>query len=82
MYFFYPINLQHLSSKHVFSIRMKNSMDPDQMASAEANDLDLQCFQKRINPGSAGQGLIRILQNHKLWFSKSQLSCYSHVNFE
>ena len=29
-------------------------MDPDQKPS----DLDLQCFQKRINPGSAGQGLM------------------------
>ena len=27
-------------------------MDPDQMA-----DLDLQCFQKKIHTGSAGQGL-------------------------
>ena len=24
---------------------------------ASSSDLDLQCFQKRINPGSAGQGL-------------------------
>ena len=23
------------------------------------SDLDLQCFQKRMNPGSAGQGLIK-----------------------
>ena len=27
------------------------------MASSEAADMDLQCFQKRINLGSVGQGL-------------------------
>ena len=32
-------------------------MDPDQVASSESTGLDLQCFQKRINPGSAGVGL-------------------------
>ena len=30
------------------------SVDPDQMAFSA--DLDLQCYQKRINPGMAGSG--------------------------
>ena len=37
---------------------MENSVDPDQMASSDGPDLDVQCFQKQqINLGSAGQGL-------------------------
>ena len=34
---FNPVNLQHASYKHVFSSRMENSVDPDQMASLESN---------------------------------------------
>ena len=33
-------------------------MGPEQMAASEPADLDLQCFQKWINPSSAGQWLI------------------------
>ena len=35
---FYPVNPQHSSCKHVhvFSMRVENSVDPDQMASSEA----------------------------------------------
>ena len=33
----YLVNLQHSSCKHVFSIRVENSVDPDQMASSEAS---------------------------------------------
>ena len=33
---FYPINMQHSSCKHVFSIRVETSVNPDQMASSEA----------------------------------------------
>ena len=29
---FYPVKMQHSSCKHVFSIRVENSLDPDQMA--------------------------------------------------
>ena len=29
---FYPVNLQHSSYKHVFSIRVENGVDPKQMA--------------------------------------------------
>ena len=29
----YPVNLQHSICKHVFSIRVENSVDPDQLAS-------------------------------------------------
>ena len=37
---------------------MGNSVDPDQLASLEADpaDLDLHCFNGRIYPGSGGQG--------------------------
>ena len=38
---------------------LENFVDPDQMASS--SDQDLQCFQKRINPGSAGQGLSQFI---------------------
>ena len=48
---FYPANLQYSIYKYVFTIRVEISVDPDQM------DLDLQCFQNRINLGSAGHGL-------------------------
>ena len=37
----------------MFSIRVKNSVDPDKKPA----DLDLRCFQKMINAGSKGQGL-------------------------
>ena len=33
---FYPVNLQHSTCKHVFSIRLENSVD-DQMALSEAS---------------------------------------------
>ena len=33
----YPVNLQYSSCKDVFSIRVENSVDPDQMASSEAS---------------------------------------------
>ena len=55
---FYLINLQHSSSNHVFSIRLENSVDPDQMATLEAILSGSTVFSKRINPGAAGQGLI------------------------
>ena len=35
--------------------KWKNGVDRDQMA-MEETDLELQCFRKRINLGSAGQG--------------------------
>ena len=34
---FYSVILQHSNYKHVFSIEVENSVDPDQMASLEAN---------------------------------------------
>ena len=40
-----PVNLQHSSYKQAFSGRVKNCVDPDQMASS---NLDLHCFQKRV----------------------------------
>ena len=32
-------------------------MDPDQWLRQKPADVDLQCFQKRLNLGPAGQGL-------------------------
>ena len=64
-YFMYPTPPQSCklpSCRHVFSVRVENSVDPDQLASSVTKpaDLDLHCFQKNINPkninpGSAGQ---------------------------
>ena len=52
--------LQHSSCKHVFSNRVENTVDPDQMAiSQKPTDLDLQWFQRWINTISTGQGLIK-----------------------
>ena len=48
---FYSVNLKYF----IFSIRVENSEDPDQMASSEPADLDQQCFLKSLNQGSAGQ---------------------------
>ena len=58
---FYPFfNLQNFSCKHVISIRVEHSVDRIQIRwlHQKPSDLDLQCFQKRINLGSAGQWLI------------------------
>ena len=41
----------------VFTSRLGNNVDPDQLASEKPADLNLQCFQKQINLGSAEQGL-------------------------
>ena len=38
--------VQHSSSKDVFSIRVLNVVDPDQMASLKPADLDLQSIQE------------------------------------
>ena len=37
----------HSTCKRVYSIREENSVNPDQMTSSVAVDLDLQCFQKK-----------------------------------
>ena len=47
MFNFYPFNLQNSSYYHVFTSRMANSVDPDQLAS----DLDLHCFSKQALSG-------------------------------
>ena len=51
---FHPINPQDSSIEHVFISWVENSKDPDQLASQKTADLDLQCFEKGINLGSAG----------------------------
>ena len=38
----YPINSQDSSDKHIFTSRVENSMDPDQLVSVKPADLDLQ----------------------------------------
>ena len=40
------------SYKHVFTGRVENSVDPDQLASQKPADLDLHCFQNRQYLGS------------------------------
>ena len=34
---FYPVNLQHASFKHIFSIRVESSVDSDHLALLEAS---------------------------------------------
>ena len=53
---FYPVKQcsYPVVSKYLFSIRVGNSVDPD----PKPTDLDLQCFQKKVNSGSEGQGFI------------------------
>ena len=34
---FYPVNMQHSSCEHVFSVKVENCEDPDQMASLEVS---------------------------------------------
>ena len=48
---FYPVNLQHSIWKHVFSIRVENTVlannsDPDEMPQSAAFHLDLHYLQK------------------------------------
>ena len=44
---------------------MENSVDPDQLASLQKPaDLDQRCFQKNINPGSAGKRLKTTLYSY------------------
>ena len=46
---FYPVNWQDSSYLCVFTNRVVNSVDPDQLASPKPADLDLHCFQHRIH---------------------------------
>ena len=52
-YNFHLIKLQDSNYEHVFKSIVENSVDPDQLASEKPADLDLRCFQNKINPGSA-----------------------------
>ena len=40
-------------SMYVFTSIIENSVDPDQLTSQKQADLNLHCFQNRINPGLA-----------------------------
>ena len=40
----YLVNLPDFSNEHVSTGRMKNSEDPDQLASKKPADLDQHCF--------------------------------------
>ena len=46
---FKPIRLLDLGCLYIFTYLMTNSVDPDQLASSEANltDLDLHCLQRQ-----------------------------------
>ena len=48
---FYPVNLQHSSCKHVFSIWVENSVDPCQMASWENSWSGCAMFSKQDKSG-------------------------------
>ena len=53
----FNLNKTHESSyKHVFTSRVENSVDPDQLASEKPADLDLLCFQNSICAGLAWRG--------------------------
>ena len=43
----YTVNLQHSSCKHIFPIRVENSVDPVQMASSEASLSGSTVFSKK-----------------------------------
>ena len=45
---FLKIKSNYSSYMLVFTSRMENSVDPDQLASQKPADLDLHCFQDRI----------------------------------
>ena len=51
---FYPTDFQDSSYQHVFTNRVENSVDPDQLASQKPADLDRHCLQiGDIYPGLA-----------------------------
>ena len=43
---FYHVTMQYTSCKHAFTIRVKNSVDPDQMALSEASLFGSTVFEK------------------------------------
>ena len=49
------------SYKHAFTRRVKNCVNPNQLASEKPADLYVHCFQNRIYLGSAWQGIILAL---------------------
>ena len=51
--YIYPVNLQHSSCKHVFSIKSKTVWILISWLLMKPADLDLHCFLKRIYSGSA-----------------------------
>ena len=57
------INLQASSHSQVFTIRMENSVDSDQLASQKPADPNLQCFQNSLYQSSAWYGLIQVYKN-------------------
>ena len=61
---FYPCHQQHSNYKHVFSIRVENTDDPDQMASSEASWSGSTVFSKK----------------DKSWFSKSQTNWLNRLH--
>ena len=55
---FHPVKMQPSSCKTVFSIKVENSVDPDQLTLlTKSADLYLHCLKKKIYSGSATQGI-------------------------
>ena len=46
-------NLQYSGDEYVFTSRMENSVDFDQLASEKPADLDVQCFHSVVYQGLA-----------------------------
>ena len=53
----YSIDLQNSSYQSVFTIKVENSVDPDQLASQKPADQYLHCFQNKIYLCSTWKGL-------------------------
>ena len=56
---------------------MANSIDPDQLASEDANIWIYTVCKGRVYPGSAGQGL---MWNHRVAHPSALISCHAALN--
>ena len=80
---FYPVNLQHSSCKHIFLIRVEQSVDPDQTASSFFGpDLDPNCltlnsdgFFKRVDFEKSSANVIVTKKHAKLPSMQNYPAC-------
>ena len=72
---FFLINFSDSSEFQVFTSRMENNVDPDQLASEKPADLDLQCFQNGLYPGEAG-----IIRNQFI-IDQFSLTCWDMLHY-